>query len=67
MKSIWLWSYHLNGDIITVPTDAALEATIKNFSVVAWIKSSVKGSTYHVVAKGTGNNIWSMQVRGLLD
>lgn len=58
-------SYNFNaGDIITVPTDAVLEALIKNFSIIAWIKSSVvDGGQHQLVGKGTGNSLWSLQVR----
>lgn len=61
-------SYNFNnGNYITIPTDATLEAMIKNFSIVCWVKpAQIYNGPYSVIRKGTGNSIWELQIRGSL-
>lgn len=59
-------SYNFNGgDYVEIPNDAVLDALIKGFSVVAWIKDNSTSSAQRaVISKGVGNNGWALHTRG---
>lgn len=58
------YSYKFKGgDSIVIPADDVLDSLNKNFSIVLWMKTTHTTVPINLIKKGSGNNIFALQVR----